>query len=183
MQCFWHSSLVLSPAELRSLSVPGLRSLTGPETCVQRGGSGPWEQQLYGAVCQLGQNLGRPRVAGKEGTVLGGPGRGLARGVLSSIQEEDKIQKGLYPRIASSEGIRAVAPQRSLVVSSRETACGSVAVLYLPVSVKPKNSTRGTLRTRSQTAGTAAAPMCVASRGATCGDSTPAHGGPQQRAL
>ena len=93
-------------------------------------------------------------------TALGGSGRGLAQGVLSSIQGEDKIRKGLYPRTASSEGIRAVAPQRSLVMSARETACGSVAVLYLPVSVKPKNPTRGTLRICPQTAGTVAA-LCA----------------------
>lgn len=60
---------------------------------------------------------------------------------------------------------------------------GSVAFLYLLVSAKPKNTARGTLRICSQSAGTAAAPACSASGGATFGDSSSARGGRQQRAL
>lgn len=41
-----------------------------------------------------------------------------------------------------------VAPLRSLVLSAKETDCGSVAV-YLPVLAKPKNTARGTLKNLS----------------------------------
>lgn len=72
-----------------------------------------------------------------------------------------------------------MAPLRSLVLSAKETDCGSVAILYLPVSTKPKNTARGTLKICPQSAGTAAAPTS----GAASGDRTPALGGRQQRAL
>lgn len=96
MQCFLALRSGPEPSGA-TLPVPVSHSVTGLGSCVQRGGSQPWELQFYEAVRQLGQELGRPKVAGKEGAALGGPGRGPAQGVLPSLHLRI-IQKGLCLR-------------------------------------------------------------------------------------
>ena len=156
--------------------------MTGPESCTQKGGSGPWELQLYKAVRQLGQALGGPRVAGKEGAAKEVQGGGRP-GASSPPLHPRMIPKGLRPRYRQQGRDQCGGFSTFSDFVCKGNRLGSVAFLYLLDSAKPKNTARGTLRICSQSAGTAAAPACSASGGATFGDSSSALGGRQQRAL
>ena len=91
--------------------------MTGPESCTQRGRSGPWELQLYKAVRQLGQALGGAKGCWERRGSEGGPGPG--RPLLHFIPAW--YQRASVLVIASREGISVVAPLRSPVLSARET--------------------------------------------------------------
>lgn len=151
---------VLSPAEPHPS--PPARFATGPESCIQRGGSGPWELQLYKAVRQLGQALGWG--VGAEGCwERRGSGEVQGRGRPGASSPP------LHPHIPKASVLVTGSRKRSVLCGSptfpdfvcKGNRLGSVAFLYLLVSAKPKNTARGTLRICSQSAGTAAAPALL----------------------
>lgn len=123
-----------------------------------------------------------PRVAGKEGAAKEVQGGGRP-GASSPPLHPRMIPKGLCPRYRQQGRDQCGGSSTFPDFVCKGNRLGSVAFLYLLVSAKPKNTARGTLRICSQSAGTAAAPACSASGGATFGHSSSARGGRQQRAL
>lgn len=97
-----------SGPKLSGATLPVLRPrfVTGPESCIQRGGYGPWELQLYKAVRQLGQALRGPRVAGKEAAAkeVQGGGRPEASSVLSSAPPPQDTKGPLSSLQAAGKG-------------------------------------------------------------------------------
>ena len=145
------------------------RFVTGPESCTQRGRSGPWELQLYKAVRQLGQALGWE--VGAEGCwerrgSEGGPGRGQARGFHPSAPPPHDTKRPLSSLQAAGKGSVRWLPYIPWFCLQGKHTC-SVAFLSVLVSAEPKNIARGTMRICPQSSGLALVPTCFASSRAT----------------
>lgn len=125
--------------------------------------------------------IGDPR---KGLLLIWGAGEGFTgRKTCGARRGSGRGTKGLCPRYRQQGSDQCCGSPTFPDFVCKGNRLGSVAFLYLLVSAKPKNTARGTLRICSQSAGTAAAPACSASGGATFGDSSSARGGRQQRAL